>query len=283
MLYIFEPVYLVAFTGGLVVLGLWLLVYYREHIRENDEEGRHNVGLMGSLLNVYAYVLGGITLSLPHWVAVETTVATVLLFTAKATLHELARRIEIKEIITAAQFLILTGLVLPLLPDTQVTALTSITPRQGWLALLVVSTISYASYLAQRYLAIPAGGLWMAALSGLYSSTAATVVLARQAKAQPGTSQQAQMGITLATGIMYLRTLLLVGVFNLALAAQLALPLCSLSLMALLICGLQYYFWKPESKEAGPSAANRNPLELGAAAIFAVLFIVTSVLCIHPV
>jgi hypothetical protein len=91
MLYIFEPVYLVAFTGGLVVLGLWLLVYYREHIRENDEEGRHNVGLMVSLLNVYAYVLGGITLSQPHWVAVGTTVATVLLFTAKATLHELAR------------------------------------------------------------------------------------------------------------------------------------------------------------------------------------------------
>ncbi len=278
MLYIFDPVYLVAFTGGLVVLGLWLLVYYHEHIRENDEEGRHNVGLMVSLLNVYAYVLGGIVLSLPHWVAVGTTVATVLLFTAKATLHELARRIEIKEIITAAQFLILTGIVLPLLPDTQVTALTSITPRQGWLALLVVSTISYASYLAQRYLAIPAGGLWMAALSGLYSSTAATVVLARQAKAEPGASQQAQMGITLATGIMYLRTLLLVGVFNLALAAQLALPLCSLSLMALLICALQYYFWKPESKEEGPSAANRNPLELGAAAIFAGLFIVTSVL-----
>jgi uncharacterized membrane protein (DUF4010 family) len=77
---------------------------------------------------------------------------------------------------------------------------------------------------------------------------------------------------------MYLRTLLLVGVFNLALAAQLALPLCSLSLMALLICALQYYFWKPGSKEAGPSAANRNPLELGAATIFAVFFIVISVL-----
>ena len=278
MLYLFDPVRFVAFTAGLVVLGAWLLVYYYEHIGEQDEEGRPNVGLMVPLLNVYAYVLGGIALALPHWVAVGTTVATVLLFTARAGLHELARRVEIKEIITAAEFLILTGLVLPLLPDTPVTALTNITPHKAWLALLVVSTISYASYLAQRYLAIPAGGLWMAALSGLYSSTATTVVLARQAKAEPEKSSQLQAGITLATGIMYLRILVIVGIFNLALARRLALPLCGLFLVALVICALQYHFRKPETEAAGASTANRNPLELGAATIFAVLFIVTSFL-----
>ena len=47
-----------------------------------------------------------------------------------------------------------------------------------WLALVVVCTFSYVSYLAQRYWAAAAGGLSMAALGGLYSSTAVTVVLA---------------------------------------------------------------------------------------------------------
>jgi hypothetical protein len=56
-----------------------------------------------------------------------------------------------KEIIALAQFLILTGLVLPLLPSEPVTTLTNITPRQAWFALLVVCTLSYASYLAQHY------------------------------------------------------------------------------------------------------------------------------------
>ena len=98
------------------------------------------------------------------------------------------------------------------------TTLTSITPRQAWLALVVICTLSYASYLAQRYWAPTAGGLWTAALGGLYSSTATTIVLARRAKADETLRPQAQAGITLATGIMYLRILAIVTVFNLALA-----------------------------------------------------------------
>ena len=78
MLFLFDPAHLVAFTGGLLVLGMWLVVYYREHLHEKDEDGRPNVGLIVPLLNVYAYVLGAIALALPHWVAVGTTVATVL-------------------------------------------------------------------------------------------------------------------------------------------------------------------------------------------------------------
>ena len=103
------------------------------------------------LLNVHAYLLGAITLAMPNWIAVGTTVAAVLLLTGRERLHELARRVEMKEIFTAGQFLILTGLILPLLPTEPVTTLTSITPRQAWLALVVVCTLSYASYLAQRY------------------------------------------------------------------------------------------------------------------------------------
>jgi hypothetical protein len=162
MLYLFDPVHLLPFTGGLLVLGAWLAIFYSEHIRERDEQGAPNVGLVVLVLNVHAYLLGAVTLALPNWVAVGATVAAVLLLTGRERLHELARRVEMKEIITAGQFLILTGLVLPLLPSEPVTTLTSLTPRQVWFALLVVCTLSYASYLAQHYWAPAAGGLWMA-------------------------------------------------------------------------------------------------------------------------
>jgi uncharacterized membrane protein (DUF4010 family) len=204
---------------------------------------------------------------LPNWVAVGTTVAAVLLLTGRERLHELARRVEMKEIITAGQFLILTGLVLPLLPSEPVTTLTSLTPRQVWFALLVVCTLSYASYLAQHYWAPAAGGLWMAALGGLYSSTATTVVLARQAGIDASLQRHAQAGITLATGIMYLRILAIVAVFNLAVARQLVVPLVGLSVAAMLICALQYWFWRPPRTEAERKPISQNPLELGAAGI----------------
>ena len=278
ILYLLDPLHLVAFTGGMLLLGAWLLVFYREHVRERDEHGQPNVGLMVLLLNVHAYLLGAVALALPHWVAVGTTVVAVLLLTGRERLHELARRVDTREIVTGGQFLILTGLILPLLPDTPVTRFTSITPRQAWLALIVVCTLSYVSYLGQRYLAVSASGLWMAALGGLYSSTATTVVLALQAGADASTRVYGLAGITLATGVMYLRILVIVAVFNLALARTLAVPLISLSAGALLMAALQYRLTpvSPESAEHLP--VSRNPLELGAATVFAVLFVLTSML-----
>jgi uncharacterized membrane protein (DUF4010 family) len=281
VLYIFDQTHFIPFTAGLLMLGAWLAIFYRRHVREQDEEGEPNVGLVVLVVNIQAYLLGAIALALPPWVAVGTTVAAVLLLTGREKLHALARRVDLNEIITAGEFLILTGIILPLLPNEPVTTLTTITPRQAWLALVVVCSLSYASYLAQRYWAAAARGLWMAALGGLYSSTATTVVLARQAKTGAIMRRQAQAGITLATAIMYLRILAVVAFFNLALAAQLAPALCCLSLAGLAISGLQYRLAKPTPKESNAPApalqpSGVNPLELGPAALFAILFIVVS-------
>jgi uncharacterized membrane protein (DUF4010 family) len=281
VLYLFDPVHFIPFTAGLVVLGGWLAIYYRQHLSQEDEEGEPNVGLIVPVLNIKAYILGAIALALPPWVAVATTVTAVLLLTGRDKLHALARRVELREIVIAGEFLILTGIVLPLLPNTPVTDLTTITPRQVWLALVVVCTLSYASYLAQRYWAAAARGLWMAALGGLYSSTATTVVLARQAKSDEAMKGHAQAGITLATAIMYLRILAVVAFFNLTLARVMAPALVGLSLAGLVICALQYRYAGPPAQPAKASApalrpAAGNPLELGPAALFAALFIAVS-------
>jgi uncharacterized membrane protein (DUF4010 family) len=295
VLYLLDPNRFIPFTAGLVVLGGWLIVYYRAYVGAGNEQGESqgkpqeepNVGIVVPVLNIHAYLLGAAALALPPWIAVTMTVVAVLLLTGREQLHTLARRVELKEIITAGQFLVLTGIVLPLLPNQPVTTLTPITPRQVWLALVVVCTFSYVSYLAQRYWAAVTGGLWMAALGGLYSSTATTVVLARQAKAEPALRRQAQAGITLATAIMYLRMLAIVAIFNLTLARALIVPLCALSLAGFVFCALQYRWpmatdkQMPQgSKQTMQLAASANPLELGAAAIFALLFVAVSLITV---
>ena len=80
-------------------------------------------------------------------------VAGVLFLTSRQGLHAFAHRVELTEIVNAGRFLLLTGFVLPLLPDIPVTDLTTITPRQVWLAMVAVCTVSYAGYLLQRYVA----------------------------------------------------------------------------------------------------------------------------------
>ena len=138
VLYLFDPTHFLPFTAGLIVLGIWLAVFYRQHVGERDNEGEPNVGLVVPALNVHAYLLGPIALASPPWFAVGFTVIAVLLLTGREKLHALARRVDVGEVITAGEFLILTGIVLPLLPNEPVTTLATITPRHAWLALVVV-------------------------------------------------------------------------------------------------------------------------------------------------
>ena len=130
LLYRLDTVRLLPVTAGLIVLGVWLSLYYRRHLAETDVEGQPNVGLMTAICNVLAYLLGPIAFTEPPWVAIGVTVVAVLLLTARERLHGFARRLEIGEIVTAGKFLILTGLVLPFLPNQPITTVTTITPQQ---------------------------------------------------------------------------------------------------------------------------------------------------------
>jgi uncharacterized membrane protein (DUF4010 family) len=277
LLYLLDPTHCIPFSVGLLALGAWLTCFYWQHLGETDAEGFPNVGLMVPTCNVLAYLLGPVALAEPPWVAIGMTVAAVLFLTSREALHGLAHRIELSEIVNAGRFLLLTGFALPLLPNTPLTELTSITPRQVWLAMVAVCSVSYASYLLQRYVAPASAGLLTAVLGGLYSSTATTVVLARRARAEGTASRQTQTGIVLATAIMYLRLLIVIAVFNRPLAFAIAPPLLGLAVIGLLLAAGLYWFGSQRHQSETHAVAATNPLELGAAAIFAVLFIVVSV------
>ena len=268
---------LLPLAAGLLVLGGWLAIYYLRHVGEREPDGTPNVGLVVPACNILAFLIGPIAFAEPHWVPVAVTVAAVLLLTSRERLHGFARRVAQDEIVTAGKFLILTGIVLPLLPDQPITALTTITPYKVWLALLAVCTISYASYLTQRFVTDAGNDLAIAVLGGLYSSTATTVVLARRAAAEPDFTAPAQLGIIIATAVMYLRILIIVAIFDVPLALRLAVPTLTLSLAGLALAGLRY--WRMRGRATGQShALPRNPLELWAAALFSFLFVLVSVL-----
>jgi uncharacterized membrane protein (DUF4010 family) len=277
LLYLLDPARLLPVCAGLLALSAWLTCYYWRHMEEIDPDGFPNVGLMVPICNVLAYLLGPVALVEPPWVAIGATVTAVLFLTAREALHSLASRVEIVEIVNAGRFLLLTGFILPLLPDTPVTDLTSITPREVWLAVVAVCSVSYASYLLQRYVAPASASLLTAVLGGLYSSTATTVVLARRARAELAPTRQTQAGIVLATTIMYLRLLIIIAVFNQPLAFAVAPPLLGLAAVGVVLAGCLYWFGTARQQTVAPSARPENPLELGAAAIFAVLFVVVSV------
>ncbi len=250
--------------------------YYAHHLAESRAAGNTDAELMVPSCNLSAFLLGPVVILAPIWVSIGFTVIAVLLLGAREQLHDLAQHLPEGEMATAGKFLILTGIVLPLLPNHPVSSLTTITPFQVWLAVVAVSTLSYGSYLVQRY-AWPSQGVWVAAiLGGLYSSTATTVMLARRAGEAGRASGVLQAAIVLATALMYLRLAMVIAVFNLPLARALAVPLaalCMLALLAALLCR----WLSPEGEAATTSPPPpHNPLELTVALLFAVTFVVVS-------
>lgn len=275
MLYLLDPAHAIAFSTGLLGLGAWLFAYYRSCLSDPTSPDSTKAGLVAPISNVLAYLLGPVVLAEAHWLAVGITVTAVLFLHARDPLHELAHKIPAHEITTLGKFLVLIGVILPILPDHPLTGLTTITPYQVWLAVVVVSTLSYGSYLAQRLLSPERGVLLTAVLGGLYSSTVTTVALARRMRDDPEARGEFQAGVILATACMFLRLLILFAVFNLSLAQGLMASLLFLFVVGLGVAG--WWFWYAAPVTARPHAAlSLNPLEIGAALLFATMFVVLS-------
>jgi len=141
---------------------------------------------------------------------------------------------------------------------------------------VVVSSLSYGSYLVQRYVSPTRGVLLAAVLGGLYSSTATTVVLSRRVGEDPGALRDIRAGIVLATALMYFRIVLVIAAFNLVLARACAPALLGLAAAGAVLAGGCYGSGGRGRSTGTAFARPRNPLELSAALIFATLFVIVS-------
>jgi uncharacterized membrane protein (DUF4010 family) len=271
-LYLLEPHYAAVFAVGLLIIGSWIYAYVRKKSASEDAAAVEGFFII-PICNLLAFALGPITLTQPLWLSVTVAVAAVLLLGGQRTLHDWAQRVPASEVMTAGQFLILVGIMLPLLAGLPPIPHTSVTPFGAGLAVVAISGISYASYLLQRYVFGTRGTMLAAILGGLYSSTATTVVLARRSR-QEGMTHELQAGIVAATAMMYVRILVVCGIFNLALARMLVVPLLSLAAVSAVLAALRARVGTRTAQPGEPS----NPLQIGTALIFAGAFVAISLL-----
>jgi uncharacterized membrane protein (DUF4010 family) len=272
-LYLIEPAHAIAFVAGLVALGAWLHAYLRA-----APPAREAPTFMIPASNLLAYVIGPIVLLQPPWVAVALAVAAVLLLGTRERLHRLIHVVPRDELLTVGEFLILVGIILPLVPHERVSSLTPLTPYGIWLAVVTVCTLSYLSYLLQRYAPIKNAALLPAVLGGAYSSTATTVVLAKRLREAKQAPADISAGIVAATAIMYVRIGVVVALFDMHIALTLA-P--ALVVLAAIGAALAIYEWRrPRARSAKTNLVvlPKNPLQIPAALIFAALIVVISVI-----
>jgi uncharacterized membrane protein (DUF4010 family) len=251
---------------GFAVIGALLVVSYRHKLLT-----RETSGVTSEMSALGTYLLGALVYYGYFWIATTIAVASMFLLELKVTLEGLTKRIAPEEILTFTKFLLLTVVILPVLPNEAFTQF-QINPFKTWLVVVAVSAVSYGSYVLFNLTKGKGGVVISAFLGGAYSSTVTTVALAKRASHE----QRAHLfsgAVLIASGVMYLRLILLLALFNRGLVYVLGLPFLFLAGVAI----LAGWLWSriPDARVESPQREfqPQNPLELRAALLFAALFL----------
>lgn len=270
VLFIADPKSYLPFLAGFAIIGLFLAIHYYQKISQHN-----NYGLTSSILALLTYCLPVMVFTQPVWLLLSFVVVILILTELKSHLISISKKASEEEFITLAKFIAFAGVILPLLPDQPISDQIPISPYHLWLAVVVVSGISYISYLLKKFVFPDSGIMLTGILGGLYSSTATTVIIARREKAG-STGAKAVSAIMMANSMMYLRILVLAFLFNSAIATALAIPFLILFAICMLlskISGKHDGTISQSSTEDMNTAVNKNPLELKTAVVFGLLFV----------
>ncbi len=209
-----------------------------------------------AVAGLVTFALGALAAGGHVLLAVGSAAVVALLLGLKGELHQGIRRIQPAELNAFLQLGVLTAAVLPLLPDQGFGPYRALNPFRLWVAVVLIAALSLAGHVAVRWRGPRQGLLWSGLVGGLASSTAATLALARTARAQPALARPAAAGIVGAGGVMFLRLAVVGAALQPALAPALAPTLLVLALASFVATA---WIWRVRGGEDAPPAALGEP------------------------
>ena len=200
--------------------------------------------------------------------------ATALLLHLKQTLGDFVAKLSQKDIVAIMQFVAITLVILPILPDENYGPYEVLNPREIWWMVVLIVGLGLGGYFLYKWLGTNAGNITNGILGGLISSTATTITYAKRTKDLPKLARMGAFIVMAASTVSLVRILVEVGVVSPQHLGVIAPPMVAqLLVMALLCLGL--YFFKKNTSEAGEEMPEPdNPAQLKTALIFGALYAV---------
>lgn len=202
-------------------------------------------------------------------VAIAVGGATAVLLHLKPQLHTLAAKIGDPDFTAIMQFVLISLVILPVLPNRNYGPFDVLNPFKIWLMVVLIVGISLGGYIIYKFVGARAGVWASGILGGLISSTATTVSLARRSKQDQQNPALACFVILLASAVVFLRVAILVGATAPTFARFAVIPFLVMFIVLALL-GWSNLRKLPVSTSTMP--AQENPSELKPAILFGLLY-----------
>ena len=252
-----------AIAAFAAIVGVTLVAYWRSsgqgHIGATTETAAIGTFLVGVLAGVGQLLAAG---------AAGLAIATLLV--AKPNLEKLSRAMTTTEVAAVLELAVISGIVLPILPNHGYGPFGALNPREIWWVVVLVAGLSFAGFIAMRLLGEGRGLLITGAVGGLVSSTAVTVAMADRTKDSDNVAAPAAAAAVLASSIMAARMAVFAAIVNPGILARLLPVSLSMALVGGIIARFIARAQPGEVIEAGPRI--QNPFSLKHAAVFALIY-----------
>ncbi|MFN2439731.1 MAG: MgtC/SapB family protein, partial [Chitinophagaceae bacterium] len=229
-----------------------------------------NRGGTSEITTVITFLLGGMVFLNFVLFALIIMAVVLLLLAFKPTLHGFIEKLNRQELLAIIQFVIMSALVIPFLPDENFGPYDLWNLKEIWKMVILVSGTSLVGYMIAKTVGNK-GTLVAGIVGGLVSSTSVALTFSRRSKESSDTSSfYYAMGIISACTIMFPRILFEVFVVNPNLAQQLWVPVLFISLAGF---GAAFFIYKSKKgKTDSGELSLKNPLNFSTAIKFALLF-----------
>jgi uncharacterized membrane protein (DUF4010 family) len=239
------------------------------------EEGNH--GITTEIALIVTFALGALAGSSREVIAVPAAVVVTWLLAFKPRLHSWVENLEQPEIHAAIRLLIMSLVVLPILPNQGYGPWDALNPYVLWLMVVLISALSFAGYLAVKYVGPRWGLIVTGLMGGLASSTATSVTMARLGRSNEAVRPAAATAAVASSTVVYVRLLIVSAAFAPALALKLAPVLGAMALTGAACVAVMWPREQPSDGQGADAMKDMKPFNLSMPLKFAAVLAVVLV------
>ncbi len=227
------------------------------------------IGLTTEMAALLMYVIGAYLVVGSSTIAVAVAATAAVLLQLKEPLHRIVSKIGEKDLVAIMQFVVISLVILPVLPDETYGPYDVLNPHNIWLMVVLIVGIGLLGYFAYKLFGQKAGTILGGILGGLISSTATAVTYSKRTKDTGTNSMLAAIVIFIASAVSVLRIIAEVTVVAPTTVPVVVPPLAAV-LVLMLVIGALAYFFKHNGHDHIPE--QHNPAQLKTALVFGVIY-----------